>query len=266
MIPRSWATLHLPKFAKIPRSTSKREMFWYQSTLVKVVISFCELVRRTEDTVSSNLAKTDTLARRSLYLLVISIINTGTIYPHPAEYGQMWNQVQKACHRPQLTLIDGPCSNTTPKVFGCRSLKAGPFLNLQAERLLQNLVKAFGLYDGKDQLGVIVTDGYSLPNKFAGLSLEAFGIAVTHLGIPKPHKRRPIPPNTKPEIQKINAAYIITLFWRTNGPRFVRRRQCERRQCEHEHAYERLIQRRKPKACQNCCILTEMRYSKDSIY
>lgn len=90
----------------VPRSASKREMFWYQKMLVKVITNFCELVRRTEDAVSSNPDKADNLARRSLYILVVSIINAGTISPRPTGYGQMWSQVQKVYYRfPCQTLL-----------------------------------------------------------------------------------------------------------------------------------------------------------------
>lgn len=109
-----------------------------------------------------------------------------------------------------------------------------------------------------------VTNGYSLPDKFAGFPLEKLGIAATYIGIPAAHRRRPGPPNACPKIQMVNAAYLITIFWRTNGPRFVQR--MERKRERERYAYERLIQRQPLKACQNSCILAEMRYSKDSIY
>lgn len=272
MIPRSWEALHLAKFARIPRSTSKCGMLWYQRILVTVVVNFCELVRHIEDTASCNLAKTDTLARRSLYLLVISIINADTTYT--CGYKEMWNQVQKVCYG--LSAPKGLCSNTFPKVFAYKSLKAEPFLNRPAKQLLQNIVKAFTFYDGKDSLRVIVADGYDLPDKFAGLSLKSLGIVAVRSSIPQPQKGPLGPANTSLMIREINSAYVITrlwraegpqfiqrmeprreaahlitVFWRINGPRFVRRMQCERER----YAYERLIQRQKPKACQNCCIL-----------
>lgn len=293
MIPRSWAVLHLPKFVQIPRCTSKCEIFWYQRMLAKVVISFCELVGRTEDVAPKNQAKPDPLARRSLYLLVVSIINIGIISPHPAVYDQMWKQVQKVCYRfPYQTPLIARIL-TPPKVFCYKGLNAGAFINLPPQQLLQNLVKAFGSYDGKDKLGVVVTDGYELPTKFAGLSLGKLGMTAIHIGLATPHKHRPRTLNTttSSRIQMMNSVYLITrlwqtygpqfvqrmksrrerlekaahfitAFWRTNGPQFVRRMQYKREQT----AFERLAQRQKPKSRQNRCILAEMKYGKDYIY
>lgn len=182
---------------------------------------------------------------------------------------------------------------TPPKVFCHKGLNAEAFINLPPPRLFQNLAKAFGCYDGKDRLGVVVTNGRDLPSKFAGLSLGKLGIAPKYLGIPPPHKHRPRTPSAvaSPNIQMMNsvylitqlwetdgpkfvqrmkhrrerrerAAHLITTFWRANGPQFVRRMQCRRERT----AYERPAQRQKPIACQNCCILAEMRYGKDYIY
>lgn len=184
---------------------------------------------------------------------------------------------------------------TPPKVFCCKGLNAGAFVNLPPQTLFQNLAKAFGCYDGKDRLGVVATDGYGLPDKFAGLSLGKLGIAAKYAGIPAPHKRRRRTPNTVAslEIRMMNsvylitqlwktdgpqfvqrmkhrrerrerAAHLITAFWRTNGPRFIQRMQSKREST----AYERPAQRQKPKACQNRCILAEMRYDncKNYIY
>lgn len=67
--------------------------------LAKVVISFCELVGRTEDVAPKNQAKPDPLARRSLYLIVVCIINMGIMSPRPAGYDQMWKQAQKVRYR-----------------------------------------------------------------------------------------------------------------------------------------------------------------------
>lgn len=245
-------------------------MLWYQRMLVTAVVNFCELVRHIENTASHNLAKTDTLARRSLYILVISIINADTTYT--CGYREMWNQAQKVCYG--LTPPKGPCSNKLPKVFAYKGLKAEPFLNRPAKQLLQNLVKAFTFYGDKDSLRVIVTDGYDLPDKFAELSLKSLGIVAVRSSIPQPQKGPLGLANTSLMIREINSAYIITQLWRAEGPQFIQRMRLQRKAAHlitvfwringpqrmqlkksERYAYKLLAQRQKPKACQNCCIL-----------
>lgn len=95
MIPQSWADLHLPKWKRIARSTSELEMFWYQNFLIDVVISLCDLVKHIERRVLVRPVGLETLVRRAVTMLVISLVNLGTSSPLPIGYGQVWIEVQK---------------------------------------------------------------------------------------------------------------------------------------------------------------------------
>lgn len=82
---------------------------------VAVVVNFCELIRRIEDTPSSKLVKTNTLARRSLYILVISIINADITYPYG--YREMCNQVQEVCYPFHYLTLPNESRSNIPKGF-----------------------------------------------------------------------------------------------------------------------------------------------------
>jgi hypothetical protein len=71
------------------------ELFWYQWFLSKTIISFCEMVKRIENRPTGE--KAESLARRSVDLLVVGVINVGTLSPTAPGYWEVWSKAQSVC-------------------------------------------------------------------------------------------------------------------------------------------------------------------------
>ncbi|PUU76945.1 hypothetical protein B9Z19DRAFT_204985 [Tuber borchii] len=96
LVPESWHDLYFRRWERKYRSPSVLERFRYQQCLVKVCLSFCELVINIEGWH----AKEITLARRSVILIVVCLINLGTTFPRPQEYAELWQKSQEVCFSP----------------------------------------------------------------------------------------------------------------------------------------------------------------------
>ncbi|RPB01657.1 hypothetical protein L873DRAFT_644648 [Choiromyces venosus 120613-1] len=94
-VPRSWRCLYFNRWEKKHRSPSGRERFWYQRYLIKVCLNFCEMVINIERTRTKEIA----LAKRSVTLIVVCLINLGTFFcSRPQGYAQLWWKSQEVCY------------------------------------------------------------------------------------------------------------------------------------------------------------------------
>ncbi|RPB01668.1 hypothetical protein L873DRAFT_1803508 [Choiromyces venosus 120613-1] len=230
LVPDSWRRLYFNRWGKKHRSPSGRERFWYQRYLIKVCLSFCEMVN-IERTPTKEIA----LAKRSVTLIVVCLINLGTCCPRPQE------------------------------VFNRSRLNAKDILNLRADKLIGRLVHTFREYNRNDLICLVKSYEGWVPS-FAGFPLEQTGILVVKSS-PTVEKERHL---------RHNVALILTVFWKWDGPRFVKMR--ERRKAapiltnfwklNGPRVLERLRERRRYLAprYKNCCLLADMREDKNWTY
>lgn len=97
MILKSWTKLYLPQWEPILGATTELERCCYQQSMLRLVASFCDLVADLEST-HKGIGKSvedEMLIRRSVDLLVVSLINIGTITPPPLRYDEIWGKIQK---------------------------------------------------------------------------------------------------------------------------------------------------------------------------
>ncbi|RPB01642.1 hypothetical protein L873DRAFT_1764008 [Choiromyces venosus 120613-1] len=229
LVPDSWRRLYFNRWENKHRSPSGRERFWYQRYLINVCLSFCEMVVNIERTPTEEIA----LAKRSVTLIVVCLINLGTCCPRPQGYAELWRKSQE--------------------VFNRNRLNAKGIRNLRADELIGRLANVFRGYNGNDS--IILMRGYQLQrigDSFAGFPLQGTGISVVKRSSTREKERHPREPSTDQETRRLNAAHILTVFWKLDGPRFVERmRECRRY----------LAPRYK-----NCCLLADMREDKNWTY
>lgn len=97
MILKSWTKLYLPQWEPILGATTELERCCYQQSMLRLVASFCDLVSDLESTHKEigKSTKDEVLIRRSVDLLVVGLINIGTIAPPPLRYDEIWGKIQK---------------------------------------------------------------------------------------------------------------------------------------------------------------------------
>lgn len=96
MIPKSWTKLYLPQWETVLGATTELERCCYQQAMLRLVASFCDVVSDLESTPKgSRKADDGILIRRSADLLVVSLINIGTVAPPPLRYDEIWKKFQK---------------------------------------------------------------------------------------------------------------------------------------------------------------------------
>ncbi|CUS07540.1 unnamed protein product, partial [Tuber aestivum] len=153
LIPDSWHRLYFNRWEKKHRSPSVLERFRYQQCLVKVCSSFCEMAINTE----GRPHKDPALARRSITVIVICLINLGNFFPRPKEYTELWRKSQE--------------------VFSCDCLDAHGFLGLREDELIGHLAKVFQECRMKDSIR-LVRGRRGCVDRFAGIPLKENGISV----------------------------------------------------------------------------------------
>ncbi|KAF8541739.1 hypothetical protein BDD12DRAFT_946307 [Trichophaea hybrida] len=158
---------------------------------MRIINCICDLVYRIAETRGGG---TLSLARRSIHIITIGLINMGTLNPPPTDYNKVWSIAQK--------------------VFGTKVLQAESFHNAQANRLLRILKEDFAMsFNGKDNIQVIVTDSYAAPQWIAGLPVPQS--AVVYPGIQRSRERLPIPEVPNLGIARLNAVYglFFAVLW-----------------------------------------------------
>ncbi|CUS07545.1 unnamed protein product [Tuber aestivum] len=203
LIPDSWHRLYFNRWERKHRSPSVLECFLYQQCLAKVCLSFCEMVINIEGKGTSEIA----LGRRSVNLIVVCLINLGTFYPRPQEYRELWKKSQE--------------------VFCCGRLNISGIRELPEDELIVHLAKAFRECGGSDTIR-LVRGHQRWVDSFAGIPLKENGISVVRSSPVKEKKRHLWGTSECKVTRLLNAAYILTAFWKLNGPRYVEKMKVRR--------------------------------------
>jgi len=120
---------------------------------------------------------------------------------------------------------------SSAQVFLCARLSARRILGLQGDELIGRLTKVFKEYKGRDSLCIVWGyDGW--PDSFAGVPLDGNCISVVASCPREERKRHLWEPSRVQRTRRLNAAHILTAFWKLNGPRFLRKME-ERRNAAH---------------------------------
>jgi len=264
VIPRSWVALHLPKFPNDPRRKALSEPTWYQQFLVQIVFSLCELVIRIEESGFRKATTDESLARRSINIIAVGVINMRTLNPLPPGSHILWKLMPKVCCRPPSSSL---VLTRVEKVFSYSQ----PFANVSVVELPRRLIESFALFEGKDDMKVAVTEGYRGPNTFAGLPVQQSSmIKLKYQQVPYQH-------HTLKKRQIIAAyMYIFTLISTPNAEQM--RRECEVLKAKHRASiqlkdqqliYQCLKEQRlkESRTCRNSClIVVEANYCRRFTY
>ncbi|KAF8241597.1 hypothetical protein K440DRAFT_665246 [Wilcoxina mikolae CBS 423.85] len=244
-VPRSWAALHLPKFTNVRGRNESPEMAWYQRFLVQIVSSLCQLVIHIKDGKSP---ADEGLAHRSVIVIAVSMVNMRTLDPLPPGERSLWKEVQK--------------------VFSWKK----PFTNVTAADLPQRLIKSFDFVEGKDAMKLVVTKGYSGPDKFAGLPVRLWSMIA--LNRPASYKPTPMemqaiaafmytftllsPPvseqiRSECEVLKEKHQALIRLKEQQLKEQQLKEEQLKEQQLMHQQLREQWL--KESRVCRNCCIM-----------
>jgi len=147
------------------------------------------------------------LARRSVTLIVVCLINLGTFFPRQQEYAVLWRKSQQ--------------------VFRCNRLNARSLLGLRADKLTGRLTKVFEDHKGNDSIR-LVTGHRELVDTFAGISLNENGVSVVRISPIRVEDKHMWAMSEDQSTRQLNAAYILTAFWKLNGPRYVEKMKVRR--------------------------------------
>ncbi|CUS14615.1 unnamed protein product [Tuber aestivum] len=178
------------------RSPSVLERFLYQECLAKVCLSFCEMVINIERGCGQGVA----LGPRSVTLIIVCLINMGTFFPRPQGYANLWQKSQE--------------------VFGCGRLNARGFRGVREDKLIGLLAKVFR-EDGRRDPIRLVWGNKGLANLFSGIPLTENGISLVNSNPIEEKKRHLWRISEDQTTRQLNAAHILTAFWKLNGRRFL---------------------------------------------
>ncbi|RPB01645.1 hypothetical protein L873DRAFT_1842360, partial [Choiromyces venosus 120613-1] len=207
LIPKSWKLLYLERWERKHWSPSVLECFWYQRYLVKVCLSFCEMVINIERTSTIETA----LAERSVTLILVCLINLEAFYPRPQGYAQLWWKSQE--------------------VFCQDRLSTSRIQSPGADGLIGRLATTFREYSGNDSIILVRGRRFErISDSFAGFQLEGTGISVVKSSPIFEEERHLWEQSMDQETRRLNAAYILTSFWKLNGPRVLKRMRERRRE------------------------------------
>ncbi|PUU76962.1 hypothetical protein B9Z19DRAFT_1109160 [Tuber borchii] len=198
LIPDSWHCLYFKRWERKYRSPSALERFRYKQCLAKVCLSFCKMVINIEGSPTKEFA----LAWRSITLIVVCLINLGTFFPRPREYAELWRKSQE--------------------VFSCARLDARGIQGLRGDELIGRLTKVFQEYRGKDSIR-LVWGRQGWVDSFAGIPLKGNRISVVPNRPTEERNRNLRKPSRDQRTRKLNAAHILTAFWKLNGPRVLKK-------------------------------------------
>jgi len=228
-------------------------MTWYQWYLVQTISSLCELVIRIEESGFRKTTKNESLARRSINIIAVGVINVRTLNPLPSGSHNLWKLVPKVCCRPPSSSL---VLTRVEKVFSYSQ----PFANVSAAELPRRLIESFAFFEGKDDMKVAVTEGYRGPNTFAGLPVQQSSmINLKYQQVPYQH-------HTLKKRQIIAAyTYMFTLISTPIAEQM--RRECEVLKTKHRASIQlkdqqliyqclKKLRLKESRACRNCCLIT----------
>ena len=139
------------------------------------------------------------------------------------------------------------------QVFRCARLNASGILRLRGDELIGRLAKVFLEYKGKDSIRLV--SGYQgWANSFAGISLKGNRIKEVKSRPIAERKRHLWKPSRDQRTRELNAAHILTAFWKLNGRKFLEMKE-RRRYLAPRYKY--------PK---NCCLSVDMGGDRNWMY
>ncbi|CUS07546.1 unnamed protein product [Tuber aestivum] len=194
LIPDSWRRLYLNRWKGKPRSPSILKRFWCQRCLARVCLSFCEIL---EEAIAEDVA----LARRSVTLIVVCLINLGTLFPRPREYAELWRRSQE--------------------VFRCGGLNASAIREVREDDLIVHLAEDLRRYGGNDSI-CLVRDHKRRVHSFAGIPLEKNGISVVNIRSVREEEGCPSQTLKGMKTRRINAVHALIALRELDRPRFLR--------------------------------------------
>ena len=106
------------------------------------------------------------------------------------------------------------------QVFRCARLDARGILGLREDKLIGRLTKVFQEYRGGDSIR-IVWGHQGLPDSFAGIPLKGNSISVVASRPREERNRHRWKSSRDRRTRHLNAAHILTAFWKLNGPRIL---------------------------------------------
>ncbi|CUS11080.1 unnamed protein product [Tuber aestivum] len=202
LIPESWHRLYFHRWERKYRS-SALERFRYQQFLVKVCLSFCNMVMGLEGRGAEGID----LAQRSVSLIVVSLINLGTCFPQPQEYAELWRKSQE--------------------LFRCDRLDFHDAWNLGQYELLGCLTRVFEGYGGNDSIHLVSCHPGSV-SSFSGIPLNGSGVLVVKGCLTEGRNWYPWEMSRDQLTRQLNAAHILTAFWKRSRPRVLKMRELRR--------------------------------------
>ena len=104
-------------------------------------------------------------------------------------------------------------------------------MGLRGDELIRPLTKVFKEYKGRDSV-CLVWGHEGWADSFAGVPLDENCISVVASCPREERKRHLWEPSRDLRTSKLNAAHILTAFWKLNGPRFLQKME-ERRNAAH---------------------------------
>ncbi|RPB01631.1 hypothetical protein L873DRAFT_1803431 [Choiromyces venosus 120613-1] len=264
LVPDSWRRLYFNRWENKHRSPSGRERFWYQQYLIKVCLSFCELVINIERTPTKEIA----LAKRSVTLIVVfnrNRLNAKGIRNLKADelIGRLAKVFREYNGNDSIILMRDRQLEQTGDSFagfplkgtGISVIKLRPAVEKERHLRMQStdretrrlntahILTAFWKLNGPRVLERMRERRITECNNAAHI-LTAFWKLNGPRVLERMRERR--------IRERNNAAHILTVFWKLNGPRFM----------------ERMRERRRYLAPQykNCCLLADMKEDKNWTY
>ena len=140
------------------------------------------------------------------------------------------------------------------QVFRCARLNASGILGLRGDQLIGRLAKVFLEYKGKDSIRLV--SGYQgWVDSFAGIPLKGNRIKVVASRPIEERKRHLWKPSRDQRTRQLNAAHILTAFWKLNGRKVLEKMKERRRYFAPRYKYAK-----------NCCLLVDMRSDRNWMY
>jgi len=146
------------------------------------------------------------------------------------------------------------------QVFRCARLNASGILGLRGDALIGRLAKVFLEYKGKDSIRLV--SGYQgWVDSFAGISLKANRIKVVASRPTAERKRHHLKPSRDQRTRDLNAAHILTAFWKLNGRKFLEKMKEHRKMKERRRYFASRY-----KYPKNCCLSVDMGEDRNWMY
>ncbi|PWW77616.1 hypothetical protein C7212DRAFT_342902 [Tuber magnatum] len=112
-------------------------------------------------------------------------------------------------------------------VFRCGRLNASGIRILPGDKLIGGLAEVFQQYGGNDSI-CLVWGRPGRVDSFAGFRLKRSGISVVKSHPIEERERHQWEMSSSQHTRRLNAAHVLTAFWKLNGPRFMEMKERRR--------------------------------------